>query len=291
MCNVSLKFVQTTLKNHELHNDVKDLPSLVRPLKLTSRDQSYLYRKVRQDPKISYRELAEGFTNTPGNVIVSRWTVQRCLNKKGLDCYVAARKPLLRVSDRLKRLKWCRERLHWFVEDWAKVIFCNLSNFEVKNRKSRLIIKRLADEKFKERFCVPRIQGGGGSVGIWGCFSHKGRGSYNIYNGRINQYNYKKTLESKLLPKARPFYGRRQQWIFQHDGATAHTAISLKEWLDWKNFTIMPWPARSPDLIGVHLGLDRQEIGQREHSQCCAVTAGVRKALERISKRIMHPTS
>ena len=117
MCNVSLKCVQTALKNHELHNDVKDLPRLGRSLKLTSRDQSYLYRKVRQDPKISYRELAEGFTNTPGNVSVSRWTIRRCLNKNGLGCYVAARKPLLRVSDRLKRLKWCRERLHWSVED------------------------------------------------------------------------------------------------------------------------------------------------------------------------------
>ena len=60
MCNVLLKCVQATLKNHKLHNDVKDLPRLGRPLKLTSRDQSYLYGKVRQDPKISYRELAEG---------------------------------------------------------------------------------------------------------------------------------------------------------------------------------------------------------------------------------------
>ena len=123
MCNVLLKCVQITLKNHELHNDFKDLPRLSKPLKLTSRDQSYLYRKVRQDPKISYRELAEGFTNTPGNASFSRWTVRRCLNKKGFDCYVAARKSLLCVSDRLRILKWCRERLHWSVEDWVKVIF------------------------------------------------------------------------------------------------------------------------------------------------------------------------
>ena len=175
MCNVLLKCVQTTLKNHELHNDVKDLLRLGRPLKLTSRDQSYLYRKVRQDPKISYHKLAEGFTNIPGNVSVSRWTVRRCLNKKSLDCYVAARKPFLLVLDCLKRLKWCRERLHWSVEDWAKVIFSYESNFEVINCKSRLIIKRLAGEKFKERFCVPRIQGGGGSVGIWGCSPIKNR--------------------------------------------------------------------------------------------------------------------
>ena len=81
---------------------------------------------------------------------------------KGIDCYVTAQNPLLRVSNCLKRLKWCRERLPWSVEDWAKVIFSEESNFEMINHKSRLIIKRLAGEKFKDRFCVPTIQGGGG---------------------------------------------------------------------------------------------------------------------------------
>ena len=50
------------------------------------------------------------------------------------------------------------------------------------------------------------------------------------------------------MPKARAFYGRQQQLIFQHNGATAHPAILVKEWLDQKNITVMPWPARSPDL-------------------------------------------
>ena len=31
-----------------------------------------------------------------------------------------------------------------------------------------------------------------------GCISHKGIGFQNIYTGRINQYNYKETLEIKL---------------------------------------------------------------------------------------------
>ena len=40
MCNVSLKCVQTMLKNHELHNDVKDLPRLG-ALKLTKRHLAF----------------------------------------------------------------------------------------------------------------------------------------------------------------------------------------------------------------------------------------------------------
>ena len=50
------------------------------------------------------------------------------------------------------------------------------------------------------------------------------------------------------MPTARAFNRRRQQWIVQHDSTTAHTAISVKEWLDQKNITVIPWPARSPDL-------------------------------------------
>ena len=95
------------------------------------------------------------------------------LIKKGIDCYVAARKPLLKVTDRIKRYKWCKERLHWTVEGWSKIIFNDESNFEMVNCKSRFIIKRLGSEKYKEKFCVPRVQGGGGSIGIWRWISHK----------------------------------------------------------------------------------------------------------------------
>ena len=128
--------------------------------KLNSRDQSLLYRRVREDPKINYRELSAEFSNKAGYVSVSYSTVRRCFNKIGIDCYVAARKLLLRVTDTIKRYKWCKERLHWSVEDWFKVIFSDEPNFEVVNRKSRFIVKKLASEKYKERFYVPR---GGGS--------------------------------------------------------------------------------------------------------------------------------
>ena len=135
---------------------------------------------MRKDPKISYWELSAEFSNKPGYISVIYSTV-RCLNKKGIDCYVAARKPLLKVTDRIKRYRWCNKRLHWAVEDW--------SNFEVVNHKSRFNVKRLASEKYKERFCVPRVQGGGSMIGIWGWISFKGIGFQNIYTGRINQYN------------------------------------------------------------------------------------------------------
>ncbi|RNA16644.1 transposable element Tcb1 transposase [Brachionus plicatilis] len=40
------------------------------------------------------------------------------------------KKPLLTVLDRSKRLKWCKERQRWTVNDWSKVVFSDESNFE-----------------------------------------------------------------------------------------------------------------------------------------------------------------
>ena len=34
----------------------------------------------------------------------------------------------------------------------------------------------------------------------------------------------------------------------QHDNATSHTARSVREFLQERNVSVLPWPAKSPDL-------------------------------------------
>ena len=90
------------------------------------------------------------------------------------------------------------------------------------------ILKRLENEKYLPQFIQPRLQGGGGSDGIWGCISHKGTCVCELYTVRMNQYRYKDPLENSLLPSVGLFYNQDQAWIFQQDGATMHTAKSIK---------------------------------------------------------------
>ena len=116
------------------------------------------------------------------------------------------------------------------------------------NRKNRVIVKRLRGEKYDLKFCTPRVQGGGGSAGIWGCISHKGTGCSSIYTGRINQFNYKDTLENSLIPSVDLFYGQSNAWKFMQDGAPAHRANSIKSWFEEKDIELLPWCPRSPDL-------------------------------------------
>ena len=61
---------------------------------------------------------------------------------------------------------------------------------------------------------------------------------------------YKEMLVEYVWPKL-----KRKKFYFQHDGAGAHYAIAVREWLD-ENFSnqwtgrrgAFDWPARSPDL-------------------------------------------
>ena len=84
--------------------------------------------------------------------------------------------------------------------------------------------KRFQNEKFHEDFVQLKIQGGGGSAGIWGCISHKEPGCASLYSGRINADRYIRTLENHFIPSVTLFYDESTYFKFQQDGASPHTA-------------------------------------------------------------------
>ena len=188
------------------------------------------------------------FSELAQQVSVNKDTVRKALKEKGIGSYTATRKPLLTLRDRIRRYKWCKERLNWPVEKWAKVIWSDESNYQVVNRKSQVIVKRLRSERFLPRYCQAVVQAGGGSAGIWGCISHKGTGCCEVYTGRIDQYRYAETLENAMLPSVELFYHPDEHWYFMQDGAPAHTAHSITAWMQENNITLLPWCAKSPDL-------------------------------------------
>ena len=270
--DVSEKCVRTTWANYNKTNSAKEKHKPGRPRKYSERDENYIFRQARVNFKWSNRDLAHDYNSNRKNVSVSRETIRRILLRKGIGSYIAVRKPLLTVKDRIKRLNWCRQRQHWTIEKWSTVLFSDESNFEVFNRKGRVWVKRLKNEKYLPQFITPRLQGGGGSAGIWGCFSYAGTGVSRIYTGRINQHLYINTLEECLLPSVQLLIGHNNPYIFQQDGAPAHTAHSVHDWFGESNVELLPWCARSPDLNPIEniwawmdQQMSRQKITSIEH--------------------------
>ncbi|EFN72297.1 Transposable element Tcb2 transposase, partial [Camponotus floridanus] len=68
---------------------------------------------------------------------VSVPTVQRRLRDYGLKGCIAARKPLLRKQNKVKRLQWAKKHKNWSINQWKKVLFTDESKFEIFGGKRR----------------------------------------------------------------------------------------------------------------------------------------------------------
>ncbi len=165
-----------------------------------------------------------------------------------LESYNETEKQLLSKEDKKKRLKWCLERKNWAFEKWSSVLFSDESNFQLVNRKTTARVRRFKNEKYESRFIKQRVQAGGGSVGIWGAISSNGTGVCQVYSGRMDQYLYIDTLENAMLPSRDLLIDDHMNWIYQQDNAPCHKAKKVDAWFRENNISVLPWPARSPDL-------------------------------------------
>ena len=108
--------------------------------------------------------------------------------------------------------------------------------------KSRTIIRRFKHEKYDTRFIALRLQGGGGSIGLWGCITFNGSGLHALYDGRFNAPRYIEILKNALIPTRDLYFGQNNKihlWIFQQDGAPCHSATLSSAWFDKNNIRIL----------------------------------------------------
>jgi len=178
---------------------------------------------------------------------ISYSTIRRVLKQKEVIASLAVKKQFLSITDKKKRLKWCKERKNWSIEKWAKVLFTDEANFEVTNRKGRFWFWRKKSPSTKYKFVLSKTQGGGGSVGIWGCINEQGTGMSSLYDGRLNSLRYIDILDDNLQA-SRDLFSLGDELIYQQDNAPCHTAGIVTDYFVENQVEIMPWPARSPDL-------------------------------------------
>ncbi len=85
------------------------------------------------------------------------------------------------------------------------------------------------------------------SVMIWAAMSSAGVGPLCFLKSTINAVIYQEMFEHFMLSSANKLYGDAD-FIFQQDLAPAHTAKGTKSWFNDHGFTVLDWPADSPDL-------------------------------------------
>lgn len=175
-------------------------------------------------------------------------TVRRVLKSAGLQARTKQKKPLLRRKNITARLEFARAHEHWTVDDWKRVIFSDETKINRFGSDGRCWCWAPATEGLTNRTVQKTVKHGGGSLMVWGCMSARGPGLICQVEGRMNQHVYREILQRNLYGSFMKFGVNPRSVIFQHDNDPKHTAKMTKEWLLNQPFSVMKWPAQSPDL-------------------------------------------
>ncbi|CAF0878464.1 unnamed protein product [Brachionus calyciflorus] len=69
-----------------------------------------------------------------------------------------------------------------------------------------------------------------------------------MYSNRMNQHSYLDVFENRLIPSRDLLINDHSDWFYQQDNAPCHKAGLITHWFSKNSISVMPWPARSPDL-------------------------------------------
>lgn len=235
-----------------------------RPCIVSPRQQRRLVRICKTYRRATLREITAIWNDASG-LHLSRECCRKWMRTSGLRFYKvhinnikikyslpidfilqAKEKPLLTKKQKNKRLAWAKEKVHWSLEDWNKVIFSDESKFDVCVGDCRKRVIRSKAEAF-HKDCLKRTVKFPKGQMIWGCMSAHGLGQLVLINGTINASKYQDILANSLLPSSAALYPEAD-FIFQQDGASSHTAKSTQKWFSDNGIKVLDWPSNSPDL-------------------------------------------
>uniref|UniRef100_A0A3P9KL92 Transposase Tc1-like domain-containing protein n=1 Tax=Oryzias latipes TaxID=8090 RepID=A0A3P9KL92_ORYLA len=130
-----------------------------RPRKLTSGQECLLMKRVEKNRHANSLQLAKTVESQTG-MTVSRDTIRRKLQRKGMHGYHPRRKPLLKhLHKRTYSILWSGE---------TKITVFGSNAFKT--------VWHHKGEDIKEKRIVPTVKHGGGSVLMWGCMTAAGVG-------------------------------------------------------------------------------------------------------------------
>jgi hypothetical protein len=132
------------------------------------RDRRALKKEVLETRQTSSETIAREFHNAM-NCPASTMTVRRELRGIGFHGRAAAHKPNNSPMNAKRRLKWCKERRHWTVNNWKRVVWSDESRYTKWRSDRRVWVWRMPGEQYLPACVVQTAKFGGDGIRMWGC--------------------------------------------------------------------------------------------------------------------------
>lgn len=281
--DISISGISQMVKKYNKTGIVSRTPGSGRKKITTQHTDRAIHRYVRANPSTSIRMVKEELTLDN----ISDRTIRRRIDERGLRSFFKMRKPLLRAANVKKRLLFAKKYVNMPISFWKRVIWTDESKFELKNCKRRKRVWCKSNERLQSKFTQATVKHGGGSLMVWGCFSHKGVGRLVKIDGIMTGESYVDLLKQNFGPSTRKIGINR--YIFQQDNDPKHTSRVAKVYFGSKNWEILEWPPQSPDLNPIeHLWTildDRTPMTSRTSIQ--KMWDGMKEAWDAIPSKIL----
>lgn len=218
-----------------------------RPKKLSPTNITYCATQIARGVAKNATQLAQTLKKS-SNISVSRKTVARALNERGLRSKEKKKKPLLSNKNIKARISFAKAHQHWTIADWRTVIFSDETKINRFNSDGREWFWCRDEESLKPQNVQQTLKHGGGNVKVWGCMTASGVGGMCHIEDILDSKLYLEILQGELANTIIDYQLDESKITFQHDNDPKHTAKIVKEYLSNQQFDVMTWPAQSPDL-------------------------------------------
>jgi transposase len=242
--------VDYTVTRFHKHHSLADLPRSGRPRKISSKMMQEVRIQLKRGLLHDSKDV-QNYLLATEQLNVSRSCILNSTLKEGIVSYKRVKKPYLNKLQRSKRMKIAKQWKNKMAGKWNCVVFSDETSIDrvsTGKNKTQLLPKGMPFSALRMR---PRAAHGGGSIHLWMAISCRGILGWKIYDGDLTAKTYISILKTKLVKQAFDQFGD-SDWIFQQDGDPAHTANATKDAFDVLtdsfNFSVLPWPAHSPDL-------------------------------------------
>lgn len=217
------------------------------PVKLSPANICHAVKLItsgKAETAVQVSKALQTITNKP----VTAQTVHRHLRSTGMKAVVKKKKPHLSQKHRRERMDFAIRHKDWTLDDWKRVVWSDETKINHLGSDGRKWAWKRAGEGLSDRLVEGTVKFGGGSVMVWGCMLWDGPGYACKIDGRMDGDLFIQILDDELQETLTHYGKTPQDIIFQQDNDPKHTCKKAHEWFKNHGFTLLQWPAQSPDL-------------------------------------------
>ena len=254
-------------------NDVDDLLSFV---KSSSRTRRMTYDQLREE---LYKDRPE----------IGSEAIKYALKKRGYFRRIALRKPPISEPNRIARLTWAQEHVHWTEEQWYQVLWTD-ETWVTAGKHRRTWVTRCTGEELDPTCIIERVQRKSGWM-FWGCFAGHTKGPQIFWEkdwGSISAATYRQ----HTVPVIAGWITMNPHLFLMQDNAPGHAARETRQDLKERGVRIILWPAYSPDLNPIETVWNRMkdyiELHYPEKMSYDTLRAAVIEAWDQIGEDLLR---